>query len=616
MLIALTFGQNYRKIDSLNKIIHSSKTDSVIVLSYIKLANEYKNKPVLKKYYYQKALEFTVKTGYKKGTADIYEKMANDPINANNYTLALDYLRKAVTIYKELDLKYNVMQCYNAISVQYFYKGDNYKALEFSSKALQIAKDNNYENNKAIIYSNINLVYIRLGDYEKANEYSFNALRIFQKYNNKQQIARCKLNIGSLFYKLSDYKKSFKYFSEAMNDFKEINDTKGYSICLTNLGSIYNIQKNYKQALKYFLEAVEIDRKNNDLDGISSNYSSIGSAYYQLGNYATSMEYFRKSEQIYKKSNDINGLATVYFNISRIETKQSNFSIAQNYCQKSIELFTKSGDLDQKRIALEQLADIYHLTGNNDGAYKVYLESAELKDSLFNIEKTKKIAIFEEKYLNEKLEKENLTLKFKNDIQSTKIDSQRRLNITYLVTLLLSIAAIIIIVIQLRKKNIAYKYIVKKNIDLMSKEHEIKEMRNQIRNVLDTEEQKSTISEDEKEKVLRRLEKLLEVDKIYKRTDLSIEKLAKRLLTNRTYLSQIINEEFDKKYTDFINEYRVKEAMLMLSDIQFTKKYSIEAIANEAGFNTISNFNSVFKKYTGITPSVFKKETDNQINKA
>jgi len=52
----------------------------------------------------------------------------------------------------------------------------------------------------------------------------------------------------------------------------------------------------------------------------------------------------------------------------------------------------------------------------------------------------------------------------------------------------------------------------------------------------------------------------------------------------------------------------------MLSDPQKTHKYSIEAIAKEAGFNTISNFNSVFKKYTGITPSVFKKETDNQSN--
>ena len=144
-------------------------------------------------------------------------------------------------------------------------------------------------------------------------------------------------------------------------------------------------------------------------------------------------------------------------------------------------------------------------------------------------------------------------------------------------------------------------------MDLISKEHEIKEMRNQMRNVLENSEPKSIISEDEKEKVMKRLEKLLDVDKIYTKTDLTIEKLAKRLNTNRTYLSQIINDEYNKKYTDFINDFRVKEAMLMLSDPQKTHKYSIEAIAKEAGFNTIS-ISTLLKKYPGLRLRYLKKK--------
>ena len=99
--------------------------------------------------------------------------------------------------------------------------------------------------------------------------------------------------------------------------------------------------------------------------------------------------------------------------------------------------------------------------------------------------------------------------------------------------------------------------------------------------------------------------KMLETDKIYCKFDLTCEKFAKQLSTNRFYLSQIINEKFEKNYSGFINEYRVKEVMLMLSDPIKTKQFSIETIAKEAGFKNISSFNRIFKKYTGITPSVF-----------
>jgi len=609
------FAQNHKTIDSLKSIIKNSKTDTLIIKACLSLANEYRNGNAnIRNNYYTQALNRSIKIGYKKGMADVYVKMADDPINSNNFTTAFSLLNKAITIYKQIGLNYNEMQCYNNLAVRYFYKGDNYKALDYLSLALGIARTNHYEKFKALIYSNVSLVYIRLGDYEKANENNFNALRIFQKFQDKLQIARCKLSIGSLFFKLPDYDKAFKYIGEAMNEFKAIGDSKGYSICLSNIGSIYSNRKNYQKALQYFLEAVAIDKKNNDLDGISSNYNSIGITYFKLKKYETAMKFYRNAGEIYQKTGDINGMATSYMNISRLENERKNFTTAEYYCNASIPLFTQSGDLDQKRNALELLADIYYHTGRFDKAYNTFSESAVLKDSLFNIEKAKKIAILEEKFLNEKLEKENLTLKFKNDLQSTKITNQRKLNYAYLITIILSITAIIIIVIQYRKKNTAYKFIVKKNMDLISKEHEIKEMRNQMRNVLENSESKSIISEDEKEKVMKRLEKLLDVDKIYTKTDLTIEKLAKRLNTNRTYLSQIINDEYNKKYTDFINDFRVKEAMLMLSDPQKNHKYSIEAIAKEAGFNTISNFNSVFKKYTGITPSVFKKETDNQSN--
>jgi AraC-like DNA-binding protein len=84
--------------------------------------------------------------------------------------------------------------------------------------------------------------------------------------------------------------------------------------------------------------------------------------------------------------------------------------------------------------------------------------------------------------------------------------------------------------------------------------------------------------------------------------------LAEKLNTNKSYLSQVINEYFRKNFSTFVNEYRVKEASRLLLEKE-SENYTIEAIANSVGFKSKSAFNSAFKKFTGITPSYFVNST-------
>lgn len=71
-------------------------------------------------------------------------------------------------------------------------------------------------------------------------------------------------------------------------------------------------------------------------------------------------------------------------------------------------------------------------------------------------------------------------------------------------------------------------------------------------------------------------------------------------------LSQIINERLKQNFVDFINTYRVEEAKRKLL-APHKSHYSVLAIAEEAGFNSKSSFNSVFKKHARMTPSEFRK---------
>jgi len=104
----------------------------------------------------------------------------------------------------------------------------------------------------------------------------------------------------------------------------------------------------------------------------------------------------------------------------------------------------------------------------------------------------------------------------------------------------------------------------------------------------------------------QRLLKLMEDKSVYVDTELTLSTLAEKLAISPGYLSQIINEKEDKNFFEFVNRYRIDAAKMKLVNPDYNQ-YSIMGIALESGFNSKSTFNALFKKYTGQTPSSFKR---------
>ena len=97
----------------------------------------------------------------------------------------------------------------------------------------------------------------------------------------------------------------------------------------------------------------------------------------------------------------------------------------------------------------------------------------------------------------------------------------------------------------------------------------------------------------------------MDTKKPYIDADLTIQDISESLNIPRHYLTQIINEKLNKNFYQFINEYRVEEVKKLLSDKDY-QKFTITAVAFEAGFNSKSAFNSAFKEITGMTPTEYK----------
>lgn len=88
--------------------------------------------------------------------------------------------------------------------------------------------------------------------------------------------------------------------------------------------------------------------------------------------------------------------------------------------------------------------------------------------------------------------------------------------------------------------------------------------------------------------------------------DISIGSLSEEIGIHSYQLSQIINTR-GMNFYEFVNRLRVEYAKRIISDSP--DSINITRIAYDSGFNSISAFNSAFRKYTGITPSQFVKKT-------
>jgi AraC-like DNA-binding protein len=94
--------------------------------------------------------------------------------------------------------------------------------------------------------------------------------------------------------------------------------------------------------------------------------------------------------------------------------------------------------------------------------------------------------------------------------------------------------------------------------------------------------------------------------KSYLDSELTLSSLAKEINMSRTQLSQLINVGLGENFYDFINKYRVEEVKRLMTDPQ-VKNFNLLGIALEAGFKSKSTFNLIFKRFTGLTPTEYRK---------
>ncbi len=112
--------------------------------------------------------------------------------------------------------------------------------------------------------------------------------------------------------------------------------------------------------------------------------------------------------------------------------------------------------------------------------------------------------------------------------------------------------------------------------------------------------------------IRQKLENCIQQAKPYLNSELTMPQLADQLKIAPHHLSQVINEQYALNFSDFVNQFRIEEMKARLVDPEY-HHIKIEEIAFETGFNSKSTFQAAFKKFTGLTPSQYRKSTNKQV---
>ncbi|WP_316632636.1 helix-turn-helix domain-containing protein [uncultured Flavobacterium sp.] len=130
-----------------------------------------------------------------------------------------------------------------------------------------------------------------------------------------------------------------------------------------------------------------------------------------------------------------------------------------------------------------------------------------------------------------------------------------------------------------------------------------------VKDIISEEKNSEQLAENEKEydSALLKLKQYMIDEKPFLNPSLTILDVSTAIEIPVRDLSLLINHKLEQHFYDFVNTYRIEYAMDILKDITKSKVTVLE-ILYEVGFNSKSSFNTAFKKYTGNTPTAYRKE--------
>lgn len=367
------------------------------------------------------------------------------------------------------------------------------------------------------------------------------------------------------------------------------------------------LNRKMEEAWRYTREADRLS-KRYDFKNRSDIYNTYGEIALEAGDYMKAGLYYEQAIREHGFSQAAYVVST-YVGYGQALIAQKKYKSALEKLQIGKEISEKNITSLFRREVYLLLSACYDRLGEPKEALEYYKKYTAESFRLYNEDKERTEKELMVRYETEKRNKE---LAQKNMLlQKEQNRVMALVGITFVILIV-----VLLFYINYRRKNRLYKQIVRESVDWLAKERQfskrIAEQEKQLQELIGKagavdggRYSGSSLNKDSQQELFGRLERLMQNDQVYKNSLFTREKMAELLGTNRTYLSQTINEQTGLTFTHYMNKYRIEEARRILADPQ--DDTPIKAIAADLGFSSVTTFYTLFKAAVQMSPDQYRK---------
>lgn len=462
-------------------------------------------------------------------------------------------------------------------------------------------------------------------DYISAIDFFLKGIKIMETCNNKKGIAEFYKCIGDMYWLNEDKETAIQCYTYGYKNSIFQKDTNAMIRLANNMAGLYAEMREYRKAIEYIKKATTVNK-----DTVFQKYMNL----YNLGMIEKNKKNYTKAIDIYNSvanysiTNKMHPAyeCSAYDELYRLYMATNNKDSMKFYMFKCYNMFDTISLIDVVPRCLRNLSTFYANTGDFKNAYKYLEEYYNIMDSVFQTRDINRMKNMHRIYEDEKKNTAIANLQRQKQKGENIIISQKRT----IVTLVCGIICIIIIVLYLYWQKKKFSYLYKKlfsiNNEIVSSEKYNRELRLEYERILkekneelekirknentnnDKDKKYTTqLKKEQKSLLLEAIVYIMENTEDFCSIDFSLDKLAKAVNSNSSYVSQTINDTYGKSFNTYVNEYRVREARKRLVDKEHYGNYTIKAISESVGYKSQTTFIKVFKEITGMTPSMFQK---------
>ena len=298
--------------------------------------------------------------------------------------------------------------------------------------------------------------------------------------------------------------------------------------------------------------------------------------YFREGDYRSSLKVLDLTLELIELQ-DLHQIAEFYNRKGTLHNYLGNYEQSEFYLNRVLEITQIDNGILTRLRALRNLVALYALYYDTENIATAIDVTAIVCDSLL-------FKQYEAKRTSNLLDQQAQNAQYK---QST---------IAFLSIIIVLIIALFVLAILFYRSKLHEAGITVRHYE------ELLKLKKEVR-----EQQKDTDLEkiDAAEKLASDVQKLFEKEKLYKQQGLSVDDVAKKLQTSCRQLSNAISSHYQKNFIEYVNTFRVEEAIEMLKQQHEGGKYAhytIEAIGKTVGFNHKSPFYAAFKRIIGVSP--------------